>query len=155
MSGDDALYQQVILDHSRTPRHYGQLVDGTHGAEGDNPLCGDHYEIHLKVDAAGRIHDVAFEGAGCAISKASASLMSEAILGCSGDEVEQLFESFHALVMGRRLEEVGDLGKLKAFSGVWKYPSRVKCAILCWHTVRSALASGTTVSTEERIDAIG
>ena len=150
MSASSDLYQELILHHSRRPRHYGELARPTHAATGDNPLCGDHYDVQLEVDEAGVIHDAAFEGAGCAISKASASLMLDAIVGLSRADFDALFETFHAVVRGELKGEEAEakLGKLAAFSGIWKYPSRVKCAILCWHAVRSALEGQRRASTE-------
>ena len=142
MSVSSEVYQDLILHHSRTPRHFGPLPDATHAATGDNPLCGDRYEVRLRVDEAGVIRAAAFEGVGCAISKASASLMLEAAIGLTRSEFEELFHVFHAVVRGepQTPETPAKLGKLAAFSGVWKYPSRVKCAILCWHAVHRALA---------------
>lgn len=151
MSVTTDIYQELILHHSRRPRHYGPLPDATHAAAGDNPLCGDRYDVRLQMDEAGRIRDAAFEGSGCAISKASASLMLDAVIGLTRDEFEEQFRAFHALVRGEPLTPAATakLGKLAAFSGVWKYPSRVKCAILCWHAVHSALAGHDRASTEE------
>ena len=142
MSVSSEVYQDLILHHSRAPRHFGPLPDATHAATADNPLCGDRYEIRLRVDEAGVIRAAAFEGVGCAISKASASLMLEAAIGLSRTEFEELFHVFHAAVRGEppAPEAAAKLGKLAAFSGVWTYPSRVKCAILCWHAVQHALA---------------
>lgn len=144
------LYQNVILDHNRSPRNFRRMDDATGHAEGRNPLCGDHLEVWLKLDEDGTIADVSFEGAGCAISKASASLMTQAVKGKSRDEALQLFEGFHGLVTGRS-EDAKALGKLAVFSGVAEYPVRVKCASLSWHTMKAALASDTpdpVVSTE-------
>jgi nitrogen fixation NifU-like protein len=150
VSVTDEIYQELILHHSRRPRHYGPLPDATHAAAGDNPLCGDRYEVRLRVDEAGIIRDAAFEGSGCAISKAAASLMLDAVIGLSRDEFENQFRLFHALVSGEAPspEAAKKLGKLAAFSGIWKYPSRVKCAILCWHAVHSALIGQNRASTE-------
>jgi len=150
MSASTDLYQELILHHSRKPRHYGELARPTHAATGDNPLCGDRYDVQLEVDAAGIIRDAAFEGAGCAISKSSASLMLDAIVGLSREEFEALYETFHAVVLGELKGEEAEakLGKLAAFAGIWKYPSRVKCAILCWHAVHSALKGQRRASTE-------
>lgn len=150
MSASHELYQEMILDHSRRPRHYGQPATHTHMAEGDNPLCGDSYRVYLTVGEDGKIDNAAFEGSGCAISKASASLMTDAIIGLGVDEMQDLFEEFHTLVLGSSPGLEASMGKLASFSGIWKYPSRVKCAILCWHAVRSALADGNAVSTEVR-----
>ena len=150
MSVTEDIYQDLILHHSRTPRHFGPLPDATHAAVGDNPLCGDHYEVRLRVDEAGVIRAAAFEGAGCAISKASASLMLDAAIGLTRSEFEELFQTFHAVVRGEpsAAEAPAKLGKLAAFSGVWKYPARVKCAILCWHAVQHALAGTDGVGPE-------
>lgn len=147
MTDSHELYQEMILDHSRTPRHFGKPPAHTHFAEGDNPLCGDHYYVYLTLTPEGVVSDAAFEGSGCAISKASSSMMTDAIIGKSREEALQLFDQFHALVQGP-CDDQHELGKLGAFAGIWKYPSRVKCAILCWHAVRSALGNGSTASTE-------
>jgi nitrogen fixation protein NifU and related proteins len=146
------VYQELILQHSRHPRHHGALPEATHAATGDNPLCGDRYEVRLRVDESGVIRDAAFEGAGCAISKASASLMLDAVIGLSREEFERLFQDFHLVVRGdpQAPEAQARLGKLAVFANIWKYPSRVKCAILCWHAVRSALAGKGEARTEER-----
>lgn len=133
------LYQQVIVDHSRRPRNFRVIADARK-VEGHNPLCGDHLNMYVKMDA-GRIADISFEGSGCAISTASASLLTESIKGKTPEEAEKLFEAFHELVTG--LEPPPDerqrLGKLQAFSGVCDYPTRVKCATLAWHTLRAAI----------------
>ena len=149
MSDSAELYQQVILEHNRSPRNYGPLSGATHRAEGDNPLCGDRYTIELRVGDDDTVAAIGFYGAGCAISKASASLMTETVTGMSAACVNELFERFHDLVRGRL--EPGDqaeLGKLQVFSGIWEYPARVKCAILSWHALSSALAGGGGVTTE-------
>ncbi|MBF0484925.1 MAG: SUF system NifU family Fe-S cluster assembly protein [Candidatus Omnitrophica bacterium] len=146
----DELYQQVILEHNRKPRNYGKLALSTHEAEGYNPLCGDHLFVRANVNAEGVIVDVAFEGDGCAISKASASLMTAAVKGKKVEEAKILFEEFRRLVL-KEIDPDKDphhLGKLTVFSGIWKYPSRVKCAILSWHTLKGALDKEKTVSTE-------
>jgi nitrogen fixation protein NifU and related proteins len=151
------LYQQVILDHYKRPRHFGALPAANRAARGDNPLCGDQIEVALRVED-GRVADVAFTGAGCAISTASASLMTEAVAGKTVAEAEALFARFHRLLTGSAAEAAAelagdDLGKLVAFGGVREYPVRVKCATLAWHTLRSALqAPGATVTTEESDD---
>ncbi len=138
MTSATDLYQEVILNHSRQPRHFGPLEGATHKIEAENPLCGDHYEVFLKVDENGIIRDVSFEGAGCAISKASASIMTENIIGKSLPEFQILFKQFHSLVKGDAdAPDARQMGKLAAFSGIWKFPARVKCAILCWHAVNS------------------
>ena len=141
------LYQVVILEHSRSPRNYKRLADADRVAEGDNPLCGDQVTVYLKLEG-GVVRDVSFEGQGCAISKASASIMTQAVKGKTAEEAEGLFEGFHAMVTGgeppRPLPE-----RLTVFAGVREFPARVKCASLAWHTLHSALAGGEThVSTE-------
>ena len=145
----DDLYQEVILDHGRRPRNFHRL-EGAVSAEGLNPLCGDHFTVYVKLDGE-RIADVAFEGSGCAISKASASLMTQALKGRTRAEAEELFERFHTLVTeGPDKARVGDLGKLAALSGVSEFPTRVKCASLAWHTLHSVLRGGgeTVIPTE-------
>lgn len=143
------LYQEVILDHSKHPRNFGVLPEADHVAEGYNPLCGDKLHLYLRFEG-GRVADVRFEGKGCAISTASASLMTEAVKGATREEAERLFERFHELVTGDgNPEEQAELGKLVVLAGVREFPVRIKCATLCWHTLRSALRqSGETVSTE-------
>jgi nitrogen fixation protein NifU and related proteins len=141
------LYQEVILDHSKSPRNFHALSGPARSAKGHNPLCGDRLTLYVDVED-GRIKDVAFEGAGCAISTASASMMTEALKGKTEAEAEKMFEGFHALVTGKSLSEE-DLGKLAVFAGVRDYPVRVKCATLAWHTLRAALAQQEeAVSTE-------
>ncbi len=150
MSELRALYQEVILDHNKNPRNYRAMEDANRSVEGDNPLCGDHYTVYLKL-TNDRIEDVSFTGSGCAISKASASLMTSAVKGKSKEEAEQLFETFHQLVTGELdgFDNIEELGKLAAFSGVSEFPTRVKCASLAWHTLKGALTStATIVSTE-------
>lgn len=146
------LYQEVIVDHNRAPRNFGHLVGPTHRAEGFNPLCGDRLTIELAVDAEGVIRDLAFDGQGCAISVASASLMTEALKGLTLAEAGPLFERFHDLLTtpteSDALPEDASLGKLVALAGVRAYPSRVKCATLCWHAMRSALGGQAAISTE-------
>ena len=142
------LYQEVILDHNRRPRNFGTLPAANRQAEGHNPLCGDRVTVYLDV-AGGRIRDLAFQGAGCAISTASASLMTEALKGRSVDEARQLFAGFHGLVTTGAGEGSEDLGKLAVFSGVREFPMRVKCATLAWHTLLAALEQkDQPVSTE-------
>jgi nitrogen fixation NifU-like protein len=131
------LYQEVIFDHNRKPRNFGPLPEANRHADGNNPLCGDQVHLHLQV-VDGVVKAARFEGAGCAISTASASLMSEALVGMSEGEAHRLFEEFHELVAGSG-ESGEHLGKLVVFSGVRGYPSRVKCAILVWHTLQAAL----------------
>ena len=144
------LYQEMILDHNRSPRNFGYLPGASHRAEGFNPLCGDRISLFLNMET-GTIKNLSFRGSGCAISRASASLMTEALKGQDADTVEKYFEGFHAMVTGEPRKEGGlrDLGKLAVFSGVRDYPVRVKCATLPWHTLRAALKQGAEmVSTE-------
>lgn len=151
MSDLRELYQEVILDHGRRPRNFGPLPEANRGAHGHNPLCGDKLDVHLLVKD-GIVEDVKFEGAGCAISVASASLMTEALIGKTEAEAKALFEKFHALITSDEdvtLEQLEELDKLAVFSGVRDYPLRVKCATLGWHTMNAALEnSGETVVTE-------
>ncbi len=141
------LYQSVILDHYKKPRNYGALADATGHAEGVNPLCGDHVTVQVRVQG-GVVEAVGFEGTGCAISKASASLMTEIVGGKSVDDFESLFTRFHDLVTGE--EEPGNgLGKLEVLSGVREFPMRVKCATLAWHALRAAIGGDEgEISTE-------
>ena len=143
------LYQEVILDHNRSPRNFGSLEDADGRAAGHNPLCGDRLAIAVKI-VDGVVTDLRFDGSGCAISKASASLMTEAIKGKTVDEFHRLFERFHGLVTDQNASaDDATLGKLAVFAGVRDYPARVKCAILAWHTLRSAFnESHKVVSTE-------
>jgi nitrogen fixation NifU-like protein len=149
MSDLRELYQQVILDHNKNPRNFRELSQPTSKVEGYNPLCGDHYTIFLDVDGD-TIRDVSFMGSGCAISKASASVMSTSVKGKSRQEAERMFDVFHRLVTGENAGlDVAELGRLAAFSGVSEFPARVKCATLAWHTLHSALAGDAEkVSTE-------
>ncbi len=143
------LYQEVILDHNRSPRNFGRLDDADLQADGHNPLCGDRLSITLKL-TGDRVTDLRFEGSGCAISKASASLMTEGVKGLTLDDLHRLFERFHRLVTDRTapVDDAG-LGKLAVFAGVRDYPARVKCAILAWHTLRAAVGDRHgVVSTE-------
>jgi nitrogen fixation NifU-like protein len=142
------LYRDVIVDHNRRPRNFGRLAGASHNAEGNNPLCGDKLYVFVEVKDD-IIHDLRFEGTGCAISKASASLMSEAVKGKSRAQVAELFGSVHRMLTRHDAEADPDLGKLAALAGVREFPVRVKCASLCWHTLNAALAgSGAPVSTE-------
>ena len=142
------LYQEVILDHNRRPRNFGPLPAANHRAEGHNPLCGDRVTVLLDLED-GRIRDVAFQGSGCAISTASASLMTEALKGRSVEEVQEIFKGFHDLVTTGAGEGSPELGKLAVFGGVREFPMRVKCATLAWHTLLAALdAKDEPVSTE-------
>jgi nitrogen fixation NifU-like protein len=144
------LYQEVILDHNKRPRNLGRLDPSTHQADGHNPLCGDRLTVTLNVDDEG-VREIRFEGQGCAISTASASLMTEVVQGRSREEIDQLFEAFHALLTGDpsvRAEEDPAMGKLAVFSGVREFPVRVKCATLAWHTLKAALEGAETAKTE-------
>jgi nitrogen fixation NifU-like protein len=141
------LYQEVILDHNRSPRNFRRIEAPTHQAEGFNPLCGDRISLTVRVDGD-RIEDMAFEGAGCAISKASASLMTDRLKGCTVSEARDLFDRFHRMVTGALDREAEDLGKLTALAGVREFPVRVKCASLAWHTLKAALEREERVSTE-------
>jgi nitrogen fixation NifU-like protein len=149
MSDLRELYQEVILDHNKRPRNFGALSEANRHAEGHNPLCGDHITVHLDVEG-GVIKGVSFEGAGCAISRASASLMTDAVKGKPVAEAERLFDEFHHMVTSGVDEQVeAALGKLAVFCGVREFPSRVKCASLAWHTLHAALEDRTqAVSTE-------
>ena len=142
------LYRDVILDHNKRPRNFGRLDPADAHADGHNPLCGDRLSVFVKMNGD-RIEDLRFEGKGCAISTASASLMTEAVKGKDKTAVSQLFEKVHSLLTQQHVEPTPDLGKLAALSGVREFPSRVKCASLCWHTLNAALERGaSTVSTE-------
>ena len=140
MSDLSDLYQEVILDHNRRPRNFGQLPDATRTAKGYNPLCGDRLTLYLKL-AGDRIDAVAFEGSGCAISKASASLMTDAIKGQSTASAADLFERFHQMITTPIDQAVDEesVGKLAVLAGVREFPARVKCASLAWHTLKAAL----------------
>ena len=145
------LYQEVILDHNKTPRNFGSMDDADHTAEGNNPLCGDKLRLYIKMDGD-RVERIRFEGSGCAISTASASLMTEVVDGKTLEEISGLYESFHELLTGDPsvVAEAGpELGKLAVFAGVREYPVRVKCATLAWHTLQAALKDQEqSVSTE-------
>ncbi len=134
------LYQQVILDHNKSPRNFKKLEDANHHAEGHNPLCGDHLDVYLQLEND-VVKDISFIGNGCAISKSSASLMTAIVKGKTKEEAEHLFEKFHELVTGKLNDanEVEALGKLAVFQGVQEFPARVKCASLAWHTLHNAL----------------
>ncbi|HEX2327949.1 MAG TPA: SUF system NifU family Fe-S cluster assembly protein [Candidatus Angelobacter sp.] len=141
------LYQELILEHSKKPKNFGELPTANHKAEGYNPLCGDHYTIFVNLQGDA-ISEITFHGAGCAISKASASLMTQSLKGKSPAEAEALFTKFHDLVTGQG-GEPGSLGKLAVFAGVSEFPLRVKCATLAWHAMRAALrGEQEAVSTE-------
>ena len=150
MSAISELYQQVILDHNRAPRNYRAMPDATRAVEGYNPLCGDHYTIFVKVQE-GVIREISFQGAGCAISKASASVMSSELKGKTVEEAERIFAVFRDLVTGKLdpATKVEEMGRLAAFAGVSEFPARVKCASLPWHTMHTALTTDQkSVSTE-------
>jgi nitrogen fixation NifU-like protein len=142
------LYQELILDHSRTPRNFGALPDATRHAEGYNPLCGDHYHLHARMEGD-RLAALRFEGTGCAISKASASLLTQALAGKTAAEARTLFEVFHALVTGAAPVDRERLGKLAVFAGVAEFPARVKCAALAWHTLLALLEQRDEAVTTE------
>lgn len=142
------LYQQVILDHSRNPRNFRVLEPADRRAEGTNPLCGDQISLYLRMEGD-RVREVGFQGSGCAISKASASIMTEVLQGRTADEIRALFDQVHTMVMTGRAPEDAALGKLAVFAGVHKFPARVKCALLPWHAAMAALEGrAEPVSTE-------
>ncbi|HEV8427870.1 MAG TPA: SUF system NifU family Fe-S cluster assembly protein [Pyrinomonadaceae bacterium] len=149
MSELSELYQQVILDHNKKPRNFRKLENANHTAEGYNPLCGDHLTIYLDLEDD-LVKEVGFEGSGCAISKASASMMTQAVKGKSKEQAENLFQEFHSMVTGELNEELEEnsLGNLKIFAGVREFPVRVKCATLAWHTLHAALNKQAQISTE-------
>jgi len=144
------LYQDVILEHSKAPRNYRELSAANRKAEGFNPLCGDRYIVYLDLDGDA-VRDIAFQGSGCAISKASASLMTQSVKGKTQTQIEELFQDFHNIVTGQTSagSSAPEVSKLSVFAGVSAYPVRVKCATLAWHTLRAALAGrDQSVSTE-------
>jgi nitrogen fixation protein NifU and related proteins len=147
MSELSDLYQEVILDHNRRPRNFHAIADASHRAEGYNPLCGDRLTLYLKV-TGDVIDDVAFEGSGCAISKASASMMTDALKGHTIAEANALFERFHRMVTTPPEQAVEDMGKLSSLAGVREFPVRVKCASLAWHTLKAAMAQKPKATTE-------
>jgi nitrogen fixation NifU-like protein len=154
MSEINELYQQVILDHNKNPRNFGVMDDATNTAEGHNPLCGDQIDVYAKVEN-GKILEIKFKGAGCAISKASASIMTTMIVGKTVDEAKDLFDDFINIVtadLSAKCDTL-ELGKLAVFCGVREYPARVKCASLAWHTMMKAIKKSeldnATVSTED------
>ena len=149
MSELNELYQQVILDHNKKPRNFRKLENANHTAEGYNPLCGDQLTIYVNV-AEDAVQEIAFEGSGCAISKAAASMMTQAVKGKTREQAETLFREFHSMVIGELDAETDDnsLGNLKIFAGVRDFPVRVKCATLPWHTMQAALNKQERVSTE-------
>jgi nitrogen fixation NifU-like protein len=150
MSDLDELYQEVILDHNKSPRNFRILESANRKAEGYNPLCGDHVTVYLSVEG-GVIKDISFEGSGCAISKASASMMTSALKGKTETEAGELFENVHRMLTGETNgRDMSDkVGKLAILSGVCKFPARVKCASLAWHTVNSALRGEKQVASTE------
>jgi nitrogen fixation NifU-like protein len=155
MSELSELYQQVILDHNKRPRNFHKLAAANRVAEGNNPLCGDQLTVYMQLEDE-TIKDVSFEGAGCAISKASASMMTQAVKGKTRQEAEALFDEFHRMVTGELDEETepNHLGRLTIFAGVRDYPARVKCASLSWHTMRAALHGEDSATTENANDSM-
>jgi nitrogen fixation NifU-like protein len=149
MSELNDLYQQVILDHNKNPRNFRAIENATSEADGNNPLCGDALRVYLEMDGE-TVKDVAFKGSGCAISKASASMMTQTVKGKTKAEAERMFDEFHRMVLGELDEEAEEnsLGKLKIFAGVREFPARVKCASLSWHTLHAALHGEEEISTE-------
>ncbi len=149
MSELSDLYQEVILEHNKNPRNFREIADPDQYADGKNPLCGDALRVYVSLDGD-TVTDVAFKGSGCAISKASASMMTQAVKGKTKAEVEGIFDEFHKMVTGELDIETdeNDLGKLKIFAGVLEFPARVKCASLSWHTLNAALRGEDVVSTE-------
>jgi nitrogen fixation protein NifU and related proteins len=148
----DELYQEVILDHNRSPRNYRTMANANRKAQGYNPLCGDHVTVYLNLEN-GIIKDISFQGSGCAISKASASLMTAELKGKTETEAKELFENVHKMLTGESNDNghpgAARVGKLAILSGVSKFPARVKCASLAWHTVNSALKGGEEVASTE------
>ena len=147
MSELEDLYQEVILEHSKHPRNFRVMETANRQAEGYNPLCGDHYTIFLDLEG-NTIRDISFQGSGCAISKASASMMSQALKSKTTVQAEELFNKFHRLVTGHDADGAADLGKLAVFAGVAEFPTRIKCATLAWHTLHAALEGKQVASTE-------
>lgn len=149
MSELNDLYQETILEHNKNPRNFREIEDADNTADGNNPLCGDALRVYVKLDGE-TVSDVAFKGSGCAISKASASMMTQAVKGRTLHEAEELFDEFHRMVTGSLDPEAEEthLGKLRAFSGVLEFPARVKCASLSWHTLNAALHGDESISTE-------
>jgi nitrogen fixation protein NifU and related proteins len=142
------LYQELILEHSKAPRNYRRLAEANRKAEGYNPLCGDHFTVYVQT-SGDSIQDVSFQGSGCAISKASASMMTQSLKGKTRQQAKELFEHFHQTVTGAKKGDSADIGKLSAFAGVAEFPTRVKCATLAWHTLEAALeGKQDPVSTE-------
>jgi nitrogen fixation NifU-like protein len=149
MADLDDLYQEVILDHNKSPRNFRVMAEANRKAEGYNPLCGDHVTVFLRLEE-GVIKDISFQGAGCAISKASASMMTAELKGKSEADAHSLFDHVHRMLTGEAERSEGDkVGKLAILSGVCKFPARVKCASLAWHTVNAALAGDAQPTTTE------
>ena len=147
-----ALYQEVILDHNKKPRNYGKLTPSTHHAEGHNPLCGDHISVTMNLDGD-KVETIGFEGEACAVCKSSASMMTVAVKGKTRDEAETLTQDFLAMATGKmNMDEPNKMGRLAVFAGVRDLPTRVKCAILPWHTLHAAFNSMQEVSTEADAD---
>lgn len=149
MSELSDLYQEVILDHNKNPRNFREIENADKAADGNNPLCGDALRVYVTLDGDS-VKDVSFKGSGCAISKASASMMTQAVKGKSMDEAEVIFDEFHRMVLGELDQDAEEnhLGKLKIFAGVREFPARVKCASLSWHTLNAALHGDDSVTTE-------
>jgi nitrogen fixation NifU-like protein len=148
MADLDDLYQEVILDHNRSPRNFRAMADASHQAEGYNPLCGDQVTVYLRL-RDGLIEDISFQGSGCAISKASASMMTAELKGKPQSKAAEMFATVHRMLTGNGEADSTNLGKLKVLSGVCKFPARVKCATLAWHTMHTALkGDGSVASTE-------
>ncbi len=149
MSELSDLYQEVILDHNKNPRNFREIENADNYADGKNPLCGDALRVYVAMDGD-TVSDVSFKGSGCAISKASASMMTQAVKGKTKDEAEMIFNEFHKMVTGELDTETDEnhLGKLKIFAGVLEFPARVKCASLSWHTLNAALHGEDVISTE-------
>ena len=143
------LYRELILDHARSPRHFGKLDGATHTADGINPLCGDKLKLYFRLDDDGKIADAFFEGSGCAISVASASLLTEAVSGMTVAEATRFFHVVTDSLSGRNTTTKIDLGKLRALQGVQQFPSRVKCATLAWHAMNAALTQDKKAATTE------
>jgi nitrogen fixation NifU-like protein len=144
------LYQEILLEHNRRPRNFRTVDDATHHADGFNPLCGDQISLQLKINPdSGAVEDVGFQGHGCAISRASASLLTQAVKGVAGEEVDALFKEFHRMLTEPNAEvDLDLLGDLEMLGGVIAYPTRIKCAILAWHTLKAALEGQGIATTE-------
>jgi nitrogen fixation NifU-like protein len=145
------LYRELILDHAKSPRHFGKLSDATHSANGINPLCGDKLNLYLQIDAANKIAAISFEGSGCAISVASASLLTETVLGLDTATAMTCFDAVTSRLTQQQtdIEDTIEIGKIRALDGVKKYPARVKCATLAWHALSSAIHQHTSPATTE------